>query len=295
MEKTLQLIALYCTVADDYSTIQHVTQRLSNNFRPKFTDEECITVYLWGTMDRRFELKAVYDYAKEHYLDWFPKLPSYQRFCERLNMLAPAFQLMAEKWMDLVSARLGTEMAYVVDSCPIVLAKEKRSNRAKVAPGLCGKGYCSSRNEYYYGVKLHTFATRHTGTLPAPCSMMVSSASENDLTVARWIMEDCQPFRCGILYADKAYTDETWAASLKKEHSITILTPRKKKKYDTLQGGDAVSTFVSGLRQPIECFFSWLNEKTNIQTASKVRSFEGLLVHVFGKIAAALYLRYFNS
>jgi len=48
------------------------------------------------------------------------------------------------------------------------------------------------------------------------------------------------------------------------------------------------------IRQPIESLFNWLIEKTDIQRASKVRSTKGLLVHVFGKIAAAFLCCIFN-
>ncbi len=50
---------------------------------------------------------------------------------------------------------------------------------------------------------------------------------------------------------------------------------------------DMYSKAVSSLRQPIESYFNWLIEKTDIQRASKVCSTKGLLVHRFGKIAAA--------
>jgi hypothetical protein len=50
---------------------------------------------------------------------------------------------------------------------------------------------------------------------------------------------------------------------------------------------DLFSTAVSRVRQPIESLFNWLIVKTDIQKASKVRSTKGLLVHLFGKIAAA--------
>lgn len=54
---------------------------------------------------------------------------------------------------------------------------------------------------------------------------------------------------------------------------------------------DLYSKAVSTVRQPIESFFNWLIEKTDFQRASKVRSANGLLVHVFGKLAAAfIYL-----
>ena len=61
---------------------------------------------------------------------------------------------------------------------------------------------------------------------------------------------------------------------------------REIKKIDKA-ANDLFSTAVSRARQPIESFFNWLIQKTDIQRASKVRSAKGLLVHIFGKIAAA--------
>ena len=51
-----------------------------------------------------------------------------------------------------------------------------------------------------------------------------------------------------------------------------------------------LSTAISQIRQPIESLFNWVQEKTGIQIASKVRSYQGLMVHVFGKLAAALFI-----
>lgn len=36
-----------------------VTQPQRNNFRLRFRDDECITVYLWGNSQRKFEKKAM--------------------------------------------------------------------------------------------------------------------------------------------------------------------------------------------------------------------------------------------
>ena len=138
------LIRLYCAVCDNSSTIEAVTQRQSNNFRPQFSDEECITVYLWGIRQRRFEKKTIYNYTKNHLLEWFPKLPSYQAFSDRLNRLVPAFQALAEQWLSLVGVSLQRAMEYLMDSCPIILAKGPRSGQAKVARELCKKSYNSS-------------------------------------------------------------------------------------------------------------------------------------------------------
>lgn len=288
------LITLYCAVCDNSSTIEAVMQRQSNNFRPQFSDEECITVYLWGISQRRFEQKTIYEYTRNHLLEWFPKLPSYQAFSARLNRLAPAFQALAEYWLSIIGVDLQEQMEYIVDSCPIILAKGPRSGHAKVARELCEKSYNASRKEWYYGMKLHAVVARRPDRLPVPVSLMASGAAQHDLPAAKQIIEGSASLKPGKLLADKAYIDAEWAQSLKQNHALLLLTPRKKQKDDVLCSGDTFSTFVSSLRQPIECFFNWLNRLTDIQSASLVRSLSGLLSHLFGRIATALPMLLFN-
>ena len=281
------IINLYCAVCDNSSTIESVVQRQSNNFRPQFSDEECITVYLWGISQRRFEQKTIYEYTRNHLREWFPKLPSYQAFSDRLNKLASAFQALAEHWLYIIGVNLHEHMECIVDSCPIILAKGPRSGHAKVAQELCEKSYNSSRKEWYYGLKLHAVVCRRSGRLPLPLSLMASGAAQHDLPAAKQILEDHLVLKHGKLYADKAYADAAWAEALKKDHALELLTPRKKRKGDVLISGDTFSTFVSSIRQPIECFFNWLNRLTNIQSACLIRSLSGLFLHVFAWIAAA--------
>lgn len=52
-----------------------------------------------------------------------------------------------------------------------------------------------------------------------------------------------------------------------------------------------LSRAVSQVRQPVESMFNWIEEKTSIEIASKVRSYQGLLVHVFGRLEAAMFIR----
>ncbi|MEM6265544.1 MAG: hypothetical protein AAGI38_23785, partial [Bacteroidota bacterium] len=58
--------------------------------------------------------------------------------------------------------------------------------------------------------------------------------------------------------------------------------------------GRLISTSVSRVRQPIESFLNWIDQKTDIPSASKVRSTQGLSVHVFGKLAAAMFFLCFD-
>ncbi len=90
-------------------------------------------------------------------------------------------------------------------------------------------------------------------------------------------------------FADKAY--QVQAKPIHREYNIILHIPVKKEKgQKTLDAADTLlSKAISSIRQPIESLFNWINEKTGIQLASKVRSYKGLMVHVFGRLAAALF------
>ena len=98
------------------------------------------------------------------------------------------------------------------------------------------------------------------------------------------------------IYADKAYIDSLEREILNQQNA-EIYTPVKKKKgqENLYLFEQLLSTSVSRVRQPIESLFNWIQEKTHIQVASKVRSSKGLMVHIFGRLAAALFLLAFNS
>ena len=83
---------------------------------------------------------------------------------------------------------------------------------------------------------------------------------------------------------------------LSEEQNLDMLTPVKRKKgQEHLSAAEKLfSAAVSRVRQPIESLFNWIDEKTGIQCASKVRSYQGLLVHAFGRLAAAMLLLAFN-
>jgi len=164
--KEIQIIKLYCAVCQIYCSITaRDCQRLSNNFCPKFSDEECITISLWGIANQKFEVKAVYDFIKEYWEGWFPDLPSYQNFNRRICNLCGVFEQIAA-YLITESGIDFSVIDYILDSMPVIVANEKRSGTAKTAGELCDKGYCASKKMYYYGVKLHALVQKQYQALP---------------------------------------------------------------------------------------------------------------------------------
>jgi hypothetical protein len=259
---------------------------MSNNYHPVFTDAECLTIYLFGLSQSLFTVKAIYDFIKDFFPDWFPLLPSYQAFNHRICFLSETFRELCCLLISRLEPAVGS--TFLLDSLPVAVANAKRSGKAKVAPGLCAKSYCASRNRWYYGVKLHVLGQKVYQALPRMMMAQVSPADEHDLSTAREML----PFAHTItLFADKAYCDQNWSKELQKQ-GIKIYTPVKLEKGQKfLRSADRYfSELVSKARQAIESLFNWLNEKIRIQSASKVRSGNGLISFIFARLAvAALY------
>ena len=119
--------------------------------------------------------------------------------------------------------------------------------------------------------------------------MQLAPASHHDRKVGEKML--CDVF--GIdAFADKAYVNAQWEADIRNSNRVNILTPIK------LQNGqkylasadNLFSTALSKVRQPIESFFNWLQELTQIQFASKVRSCNGLISFIFSRIALACFV-----
>lgn len=230
-----KLISLYLFICNEYKKhLWSYCERMTNYADLSFSDEEVITLYLFGVIQRRKQVKEIYMYADQHLRDWFPKLPTtYTAFVQRLNRVASVFSPLIEvlllHYPDAAFSRRDNPL--LIDSLPIILAHRGRRFKVKVAPELRGDD----------------------------------------------------------VFGDKAYND----CFVDGEKNFTLYTPVKKGKgQEFLDAADQLwSTAVSHVRQPIESFFNWVEAKTGIQIASKVRSFNGLLVHVFGKLAAALCIK----
>jgi hypothetical protein len=265
-------------------------QRFSNNSNPEFTDQEAMTVYLYSKhVEHRFKVKHIYEFASEHLRSRFPELPSYVAYTNRINRLSEAFKGLTEDILTNYQPPDCDTGITLIDTMPVITCSGKRS--AKVAPEITGKGYCSAKGMYYHGLKLHALGFSRKGHLPHPERLLFSKASVNDLT---FLKEICDDMYERTFFGDKICGDKDFWQEKQKSHQLEMLTPIKGVKGQTEQEKqrdkayvDLFSAAVSSVREPIESLFNWLIEKTDIQRAGKVRSTEGLLTFVCGRLAAA--------
>ena len=291
MDWQVELISTYLYICKIYrQTLRYRISRLSNHVDLCFSDEEVMTVYIVGILHQRYRVKDIWEHTSRHLRDWFPTLPGYGAFVQRLNKISHVFGPLIEALHHDLPAELRSQhLPRVIDSMPIILAHRGRRFNAKVAPEIAtANGYCATKKLYYYGVKLHVLGSYQTGSLPIPEYFGVTEAGSSDIRVyeeiAQYLPEGTRVF------ADKAYQTNNQPVADKTTH--TLFTPVKKAKgQKTLDSADRLlSAAISSVRQPIESFFNWIEEKTHIQIASKIRSYNGLMIHIFGKMAAALFM-----
>lgn len=294
--KTYELVCNYFDKNPQWKFI-----RLSNNNTPcKFTDQEAVTIYLFvGYYQKYSKIKDIYNFALHYLGDWFHDLTSYSQFNSRLNLLYPIFY---DIILDIISNNIpqnAQQKVQLIDSLPIITCKG-RNRTAKVARDCSDKGFCSTKNMYYYGLKLHLLAFRRKGTVPFPNKIYFSPASQNDLSLVKelsWLDDLVDT----DIFADKIYIDRSYFQPRRQWIQLNLFTPVKEVKglpqclmQRDFAANNLFSTAVSKVRQPIEAFFNWLIEKSNIQNASKVRSSNGLWLHCFGKLAIACLTFIFN-
>jgi hypothetical protein len=164
-----QLIELYLLIRNFYDKQPLLKHQRLSNFKPCFTDQELLTIYLFGHLQGLTTQRRIYDYFASHWREWFPALPSYQAFNRRLPQPTAAFELLIDENLIAAGKRENLSSAdRLIDSLPVMLSVGTRSNRARVARHLADVGFCATKQIHYCGVKLHVISdySYHEPRLP---------------------------------------------------------------------------------------------------------------------------------
>lgn len=280
--KMTKLVALYFLICEFKNSCPPIHfQRNSPNSCPAFSDEETLTIYLFGLLEGRRGVKSCYKLVKLYWTDWFPDLGSYQAFNRRINDLWPMLSLLIY-FLNDEKLKTSTEVM-LVDSLPAPISAGKRQDRAKVAQGDADKGFCASKEMFYYGFKVHIAAAAREDSTPVPVAVWVSPASTHDiqfLKQCRLEQRDCQ------IIGDKAYQSGPLAKELEERSNIELITIKRKPKGGTGKEHEAHNKKYSKLRQPIESLFNQIGQANDCFDLHTTRALNGAMRSIFGGVAA---------
>ena len=112
--KLIEIFSLICQIYDNCSFLKYQPE---SNFKPKFSDEEIFTIYLFGQLNDKFKNRQFYEFITQYWVSWFPILPPILVFNRRFYLLNDNFQVLFAHLLPLLhSAQNQRSSDYLIDS-----------------------------------------------------------------------------------------------------------------------------------------------------------------------------------
>lgn len=229
-------------------------------------DTVIIACVLWGLMLGYNSQRATYRAVRTIlFFTEFPSRTRYTRLCASLTYAIKIirFFFVKQKTKNVTTA--------IVDSFPSPFCKEIRNRRAKVLGSIAEIGYNSTKEIYYYGVKISAAVTE-TGF---PIAYVVSSPKIHDVQLLETIVNEVT---VSHILGDKGYISGSIQEKIAQK-GVTVTTPLRK----NMKGADKINdTLLGKRRKKIETVFSSL-EKLGIQDfrSRSLSGFESRLESIF--------------
>ena len=208
-----KVIAIYCLVDDLLQTCGHRTPKGC-----RCTDAEIITTALVSALLFKGNQSLALEYMRTHHM--VPALPLKSGFTKRLHRLADLLYSLFQQ-LGAILKELNCSGMYILDSFPLAACHNIRISRCRLFKGEAYRGFCASKRQYFYGVKVQVITT--AGGIPVECCFV--PGSEHDSEAISQLLWD---FKAGDrIYDDSGYTYYAFE-DIAADAGIDILTARKK-------------------------------------------------------------------
>src|SRR3954468_10616132 len=187
-----KITAIYCLVDDLLLACDHHTPEGC-----RCSDAEIITTALVSALLFKGNQSLTIDYMRTH--NMAPALPLKSGFTKRLHRLAELLYSLFQQLGTIVK-QLNCSGSYILDSFPLAVCHNMRISRCKLLKGGEYRGFCASKHQYFYGVKVQVITT--SGGIPVECCFV--PGSEHDSQAISQLLWDFKPG--DRIYDDSGYT-----------------------------------------------------------------------------------------
>ena len=213
-----QVTTTYCLIDDFLRATGH-----REPTRRAVSDAEVLTVAVVAARTYAGNSEAAWRFLSEY--GYMRRRLTRGQFNRRLHAAAPLaerlFAMLAQTWKTT-----GSERAFAVDSMPVACCDNARIRRSKLYPveatGGAFRGYQSSKQRYFYGLKLHAVVNEHG----YPVEISITPGSASDTGELKHFDLDLPA--ASVVYGDKAYTDYATEDRLADAGAVTLVADRKK-------------------------------------------------------------------
>lgn len=240
----------------------------------KLSDSEIITISLVGEALTIDSEKAWFYFVKKNYKDLFPDICDRTRFNRTKRNLYKII-LEIQKYFSNLPIFKDDDIR-IIDSMPIPVCKFGRAYFSKLFKDISTYGYCASKKETYFGLKLHALVT--TNGFITNFILTAANVDDRDAVFDLIELNDCIK-----ILADKGYVSNDLKSALAKEKEILLIS--LKRKNSKFQFEKQLRNVLSKTRRRVETSFSQLSEQFNINRVL-AKSKWGLMIRIALKILA---------
>jgi hypothetical protein len=242
------IVAVFCLIDDQ---IKDRALR-ARGPAPKLSDSETLTIEVVGEFLGLDTDKAIFEYFRIHFAQWFPALREIHR-TTFTRQSANLWHLKELLWQELVAVVPHEPTFAICDSMPLAACLFARAYRCKRFKGEAAFGRNSLLKQTFYGFRVHARVC-WPGVITR---LSVAPANAHELSAVPELTEHTS----GLLVGDRNYHSPNTREELA-DIGIELLAPYPSKKRDPAPRRSAL---LSRFRYRIDTVFSQLTERYSIK------------------------------
>jgi hypothetical protein len=242
------IVAVFCLIDDQ---IKDRALR-ARGPAPKLSDSETLTIEVVGEFLGLDTDKAIFEYFRIHFAQWFPALREIHR-TTFTRQSANLWHLKELLWQELVAVVPHEPTFAICDSMPLAACLFARAYRCKRFKGEAAFGRNTLLKQTFYGFRVHARVC-WPGVITR---LSVAPANAHELSAVPELTEHTS----GLLVGDRNYHSPNTREELA-DIGIELLAPYPSKKRDPAPRRSAL---LSRFRYRIDTVFSQLTERYSIK------------------------------
>ena len=240
-----KISTIYCFFEEFLQAIGHRDDR-----QARLSTAEVMTIATVAAEFFTGNQQAALDFLASHgYIKPFSK----SRFNRRLHRLPETLWQFALSVLAQIHQKTNPERVHVVDTFPVPACHNIRIRRCKLYRGNAFRGYCASKKQYYFGLKVCMIVTE----AGEPVELVLVPASTADVSALRCMDLNLPPG--SEIFADSAFLDRQFENALNEQADLRLVVPRRSNMKDQLDG--CLEYVCCFCRKRVETTFSQLSER----------------------------------
>jgi len=241
------IIAIYC-VCDDLCKLLGI----QDDRQAQVTTAEVMTTALVAAWLFHGNLELIRAFLKAE--GYIPQMLGSSRLNRRLHRIPEGVWRLLLHLLGKAHRQAEDTQEYIVDSMPVAACALARADHSKLYPHAAGGflGYCASKEEYLYGLRLHLLTTASG----QPIEFTLAPGAMADVRAVKLLEFPVEPG--AIVYADKAYNDYQFDLLLEDALGIVFRPLRRKRSVLTPPGW--LTYIIGHMRKRIESSFARITQ-----------------------------------